>query len=1145
MAAAHRGHPLLAALFNYDVSGAPPAWPRLEVRSLSSPKAAARLPLEVNVSQEAGRLTIELVADSAIGRGAVEQWLDVLVGVVEKVAGDPGTALEAVSLANPAAAAMQMEWSRGPRVARDPETITGLVEAIAQAHPDRVAIVMADTQLTYRELQRQMHAFALHARSLGIGPDVLVPICLERTIDMVVCVLGILEAGGAYVPIDPTLVPDRIAWMLQDSRASIVFVDAATEALVSPLLPPGCRSERIVASRVDRHGVRRIERHQPRNLAYVIYTSGSTGRPKGAMNTHDGVVNQLRAIQEWLALDGDDRVLQKTTLSFDASVWELFWPLSTGATLVLASKDAQFDARALHRDIAVHRVTTTVFVPSMLREVVALLEPMSPAVRRIVCIGEPVTPTLANEVRARFPRAEFWNFYGPTEAAVAVTARCCDPADVTRVPIGKPLPNVDTYVVDERGGLLPSGMEGELYIGGVGVGRGYWNRPDLTAERFVPDPFGPSGARCYRTGDGVRWAADGQLEFIGRLDGQLKIRGYRIEAGEIESVMAQHPGVEEAAVWATGDGRDLILAAAWTGAAPQAELRAWLAARLPRYMVPARMARVTALPHLPNGKLDRNSLVRLRAEAPRDEEERREHDPVEAVVQGIWEDVLRHRVERTDSFVAAGGHSLHATQVIGRVGAALGATLPVRTLFDEPSLAAFSARVATAIRRAAPPPLAPTPRDGVLPTSIAQERFWFLDHLFETTGACNLPLAVRINGPLQVAALRAALDNVIARHEVLRTVYDVSDEGVVCQRVLPSMDVPWEVRHGDEAQALQWAQHEAVQAFDLSTGPVLRSLLVATGDDAWIWLLTLHHIAADAWSIQILWRELGAFYRAAVNGTRLELPPLSVQYADFAAAQRAYLASDALSPSLAYWRAQLAAPPPAIRWTPTSGASAPAVARDVVAHVEVDEASAVLLSALMTSVAATQSMVVVAAMQVVVWQRTNQAEFVVGVPIHGRSRRELEPLIGCFVNLLPIRAGVNGQLTFAELLADVRSKMLEAYTHAELPFELAIVDRNRVARPLVGLVVSTRNVPTLASPIAELTCVPFEAARPASSHELLCEVGLRGGRWHLDLTGSGELFTAAEIARLADQLSGVLADAAAEPARPIGSLSQLAGQQAR
>lgn len=1133
-----REHPLIAALFNYDVSGPPPAWPDLTVRPYTPPKADAKLPLEMNVSQEAGALEVELVASRGVTTASLGRWLDVFVQIVTEVARDAHIASGAVPLLNRSATERLLEWGTGSRGSRAAETLTQLTTHTAVEHPDRVAVVMANTHVTYGELRRRTRACAAYAQSVGVDPDVPVPICLERSIDMVVCVLGILEAGGAYVPIDPTLIPERIAWMLGDSRAPLVFVDASTAPIVAPLLPAHCRAEDV--ARASLANEPRPVPADPQRLAYVIYTSGSTGRPKGAMNAHVGVVNQLRWIQESLQLTADDRVLQKTSLSFDASVWELFWPLSVGATLVLASKDAQFDPAALHADLALHGVTTAIFVPSMLREVVALPSELSPALRRIGCIGEAVTPALAADVRRRVPRAQFWNFYGPTEVAVAVTAWRCDdePSAVRRVPIGRAIANSHVYVADGRGDLVPAGAEGELYLGGLGVGRGYWNRPDLTAERFVPDEHGPPGARAYRTGDRVRYGADGQLEFIGRLDGQLKIRGYRIEIGEIESVMAQHPGVAEVAVWAAESDGDRTLAAAWTGDAREADVHAWLAARLPRYMVPASLVRVTSLPHLPNGKLDRNGLRLLRADAVVEERDESRSDPIESVVQGIWEHVLGRRVARTDSFVSAGGHSLQATQVINRIATTFGVTLAVRTLFEDTSVAALSLQIAASLRGGDTQPPVPVTRTELLPTATAQERFWLLEQLAAGTGACNLPLAVRIKGLLHVPALQAALDAVIARHEVLRTTFELTDDGNVCQRVAATRPAHWDTRAGDMSDALRWAQIEAKRRFDLARGPLVHSVLVAVGPDDWIWLLTLHHIAADAWSIQILWRELSTFYQAAVTHTRVELPQLPLQYGDFAVWQRGRLDAGALSNSLAYWRTQLADPPPPIRWNDRDTPVLPSHTADVSARVRVDSSVAASLARLVASAAVTQSMVVVAAMEIVVWSHTGQANFLVGVPIHGRTRSELEPLIGCFVNMLPVRARVRGDATFAELLADVRAKMLDAYAHSELPFEAAIADPNRAARSFVGLVVSTRNVPISAAPIPGLSCETFEAARPVSAHELLCEVGEAAAQgWSIDLTGSAELFSNETIARIGELLGSVLVDAAANPNRTVSSWS--------
>ncbi|HEU0079427.1 MAG TPA: amino acid adenylation domain-containing protein, partial [Longimicrobiaceae bacterium] len=592
----------------------------------------------------------------------------------------------------------------------------GLFEAQARRTPDAVAVVFEGERLDYVELDARADRLAAQLRARGAGPETRVGVCAERSVELVVALLAVLKAGAAYVPVDPAYPAERIAYMLADSGVPLLLTQErlrgrfpASSAEVLALdgggtLPAGPGAAGPVPV-------------SPGNLAYVIYTSGSTGRPKGAMNAHRGIVNRLLWMQEEYGLDASDAVLQKTPFSFDVSVWEFFWPLLAGARLVLARPEGHGDPAYLSELIEREAVTTLHFVPPMLA---AFLEAGEPgrcgSLRRVVCSGEALPYELTERFRAALPGTELHNLYGPTEAAVDVTYWACEPRERRVVPIGRPVANTRVYVLDAHGEPVPQGAAGELFLGGVQVGRGYLGRPELTAERFVPDAFGAPGERLYRTGDRARWTAEGEVEYLGRLDFQVKVRGFRIELGEIESALLSHAGVREAAVVVREDapGGPRIVGYV-VGEADTAELREHLLARLPGYMVPAALVALERLPLTPNGKLDRRALPAPEGGAepgayvaPR--------TPLEERLAGIFASVLgAARVGVEDDFFVSGGHSLLATRVIVRVRAELGVELPLRLLFDRPTVAGVAEWVrgrTAADGAAAAPPLAPVPRDG-------------------------------------------------------------------------------------------------------------------------------------------------------------------------------------------------------------------------------------------------------------------------------------------------------------------------------------------------------------------------------------------------------------------------------------------------
>ncbi|HYH78578.1 MAG TPA: amino acid adenylation domain-containing protein, partial [Longimicrobium sp.] len=847
-------------------------------------------------------------------RGTVERMLGHLGRVLEQVAADADVRLSRLELLGEGERALVLEaWNRTEAEYPADRCIHELFEAQAARTPDAVAVEFEGETLGYGALNKRANQLAHHLAGLGVGPETRVGICLERGTEMIVSVLGVLKAGGAYVPLDPAYPAERLAFVLADAEVPVLVTQESLRAA----LPAG---DGVAVVSVDGDGERiaaefaeNPERGaRPDHLAYVIHTSGSTGTPKGVMVPHRGVPNLAYAQARRFGIDGTSRVLQFASLSFDAAVAELFDALLAGATLVMASREELLPGPGLLETLRRGRVTVATLPPSVL----AMLPPDDlPALRTVVSAGEAVDA--ATVERWSGGRA-FVNAYGPTETTVcAATARC--EADGHAPAIGRALENVRVYVLDAVGRPAPVGVPGELYVGGVGVARGYLGRPGLTAEKFVPDPFGgETGVRLYRTGDRVRWRPEGILEYLGRLDEQVKVRGFRIEPGEIEAVLSAHAEVREARVivWEDAPGEKRLVAYV-VGGVEADELREHLRRSLPEYMVPAAFVVLEALPLTPNGKLDKKALPAPDL-ASAEEKYVAPRTPVEEVLAGIWAEVLRlERVGVGESFFELGGHSLLATRVVSRVRDLFGVELPLRAIFEEPTVAELAGRVEEMRRAELPvlPPVVPVERAAPLPLSFAQERLWFLDRLEPGSATYNIPAAWRLGGALDEAALERSLSEIVRRHEALRTTFTAVD-GSPVQVVAPfdGFALPVEDLSGlgeadREAAVRRRAGEEAARPFDLAAGPLFRAALLRLGGEDHVLLLSMHHVVGDGWSMGVLFRELSALYAAYREGRESPLSELAVQYADYAVWQREQLEGEALDRQLAYWRERLAGAP--------------------------------------------------------------------------------------------------------------------------------------------------------------------------------------------------------------------------------------------
>ncbi|HYW05316.1 MAG TPA: amino acid adenylation domain-containing protein, partial [Longimicrobium sp.] len=884
--------------------------------------------------------------------------------------------------------------------------------------------------LTYAELDRRANQLAHHLIGLGVRPDSRVGVLVERGLELPVAVLGILKAGAAYVGLDPEAPDERLGYVLRDAGAGVVVTGGELAGRLSGFAGEVARvdadAERIAGESEAAPGVVVT----PEHLAYVVYTSGSTGAPKGVLVAHGGLSNYLSWFDETVLGAEHFALPLVSRLSFDAHARQLYPPLLRGEAVWVLPEETVSDAGALLAALGSGGAVSFGGVPSLWSAVVERIGAgdAAPAGLRAVLLGGEALPAgLLERTRALFPGVPVWNHYGPTEATVNTSVARVEGGAVT---IGRPIANVRVHLLDGAMEPVPTGVPGELYVGGAGVARGYLGRPGLTAERFVPDPFSPTpGARLYRSGDRVRWRADGELEYQGRIDFQVKIRGFRIELGEIESVLARHPAVREAVVVARSEGGPDAWLAAYVvargeGVPGAAELRAHLGATLPEYMVPSAFVVLDALPLTSTGKVDRRALPApdpvARGEGGADSEGPR--TPVEEVLAGIWAEVLGvERVGVHDDFFAFGGHSLRAMQVTARVREVLRVSVPLRALFEDATVAGLAVHVERLLRDgdgdAPPPPLARGVAGADAPLSFAQRRLWFLERMEPGTATYNVPAALRLGGALDVAALERALGEIVRRHEVLRTTF-TEVGGEPARRVSAAGEFGLAVETVTDADAARRrVLEEAARPFDLERGPLFRARLFRVGPEEHVLLLAQHHIVSDGWSHGVLLRELTALYAAFTRGEPSPLPELPVQYADHAAWQRAYLSGPVLDKQLAWWKARLAGAP-AVLELPTDRARPAARSnRGSYERFHLPPTLAGALRELSRREGVTLFMTLLAAWQALLGKYSGQEDLVVGAPVAGRTHREAEGLVGFFVNTLALRGDLAGDPSFRALLA--------------------------------------------------------------------------------------------------------------------------------
>jgi amino acid adenylation domain-containing protein len=1032
----------------------------------------------------------------------------------------------------------------------------------AGQRPDRIAIVFQDQSLTYAELSSRTYQLARYLRRLGLQPEAKVALCVERSLEMVVGILGILAAGGAYVPMDPDYPLDRRSFLLEDAGASLLLTVAPLADHFNGLVQQIVYLDRDWPEIAQEDPSLLPDGTAPENLAYVIYTSGSTGRPKGVMVSHGAILNRLLWMQRVFPLDARDAVLQKTPYSFDASIWEIFVPLLAGARLVLAEPGGHRDGASLLAATADHEITVLQLVPSFLPVFLEQegLSSSGRSLRRLFCGGEALSTEAVERLLELLPAIEPCNLYGPTEASIDATFHPCgQKLSKGPVPIGRPLDNVTVFLLDRRLRLLPPGLSGELCIGGAGLARGYRGRPDLTAERFIPHPWGKAGERLYRTGDLVRLTPGGALEFQGRIDGQVKIRGFRIEPGEIEAVLRRSSAVREAVVAARERAPGDVYLAAYIVSRPgqeadPGELREMLRATLPDFMIPAAFVKLDTLPRLPNGKLDRRALPEpSRLSSAPEVGFVMPRTPMEDLLATIWAELLhRDRMGIHEDFFAAGGHSLLATQLVSRIREIFRVELKLRAVFEAPTIAGLAEHILTAQRSGLAletPPLRPVPRRGEdLPLSFAQQRLWFLDQLDPGSAAYNLLNSVRLEGELNVPALVKSFGEMVRRHESLRTTFTAMG-GEPVQRIsepegfaLPLIDLSG-LGEAARAEALRLAREDARRPFDLERGPLFRPQLMRLGPEEHGMLATMHHIIGDRWSTSLCIRELRALYEAFSSGMPSPLPELPVQYADFATWQRQYLTGERLKSQLSHWRERLSGAPAVLSLPLDRPRPAMRRFRGASVSFRLPEETQVELARLRHSNAATLFMVLLAAFEVLLSRWSGQEDLVVGSPVAGRSRLEVENLIGFFVNTLALRGDVSGDPSFIELLSRVRQETLTAYAYEELPFEKLVEElqpeRSLAHSPLFQVMLALENVPPSKLELLGLSLTSLGLAAENNKFDLTVILTETASGLACSWGYDSDLFDAATMRRCQGYFQELLRAAATEPSRCLSELSWL------
>jgi amino acid adenylation domain-containing protein len=1058
---------------------------------------------------------------------------------------------------------MLVEWNATTNDSDQPCCVTAMFETQVERAGDAIAMISEEGHLSHAALNEQANRLARYLRDLGVGPEVLVALCLERSPEMVITMLAVLKAGGGYVPMDPNYPAERLAYMLNDAQAPILVTHGGVRAKL-----PGVKSQCI---QLD-HETERIGRYSgadlkaPRSgayVAYMIYTSGSTGQPKGVMITRDNLFNSTVARLRYYS-EAVIKYLVVSSVAFDSSVPGIFWTLCSGGSINLVREGCERDPIYLAGIIGDNEVTHLLALPSLYNLILSYGKPENlRSLSTVIVAGEACPNGLIERHHSVLPEARIFNEYGPTECTVWSSVYLCHKESLDhQVPIGRPIGNTQLYVLDQRQRSVPIGVPGELYIKGAGVARGYFRRPELTSEKFVPDPLGlqPEG-RLYRTGDLVRYLPDGNIEFLGRVDNQVKMRGYRIELGEIEAALEGHEAVRQCAVCVREDepgDKRLVAYVVASGQRPLAvaELRAYLQERLPEPMIPWAFVEIPQLPLTSNGKLDRNALpspiaagAAVVGESPR--------TPIEKTVAGVWREVLKlERVGARQNFFELGGHSLLATQVMVRLRDILGIKLRFRMLFDNPTVAGLAAAIAresgesrpSESERRGPQAMRPINRNGHLPLSFAQQRLWFMDQLEPESIAYNISMALRLRGPLNTLALELAFSEIVRRHEVLRTTFQSQDGhprqviGAAKPMILPIIDLG---AIGEEAgsYARRLVSKEAERPFNLSQGPLLKLKMLKLAGEDHVMTFMMHHIITDGWSLELLVDEFVALYEAYGNGRVSSLPELELQYADFAVWQREWLQGEVLDEGLRYWKRELSGELPVIEFPGARPRpKAPSYKGDELMFVIPSEISEGF-KAICRAESVTMFMTLLAAFDILLHKYTGHEDIVIGTVIAGRTRAETERMMGMFINMLPLRVDLRDRPSYRVALKRVKESTTAGYAYQDIPIEKIIeelgMERQSGQAPFIQIGFGLETVPEVEVKLPNLELESFSFDREAVRFDLTVWLKETAKGLRSTWTYRAELFDAKLIAQMHNHFVTLLKNILAAPDAELADLDIL------
>ncbi|AFZ30327.1 amino acid adenylation domain protein [Gloeocapsa sp. PCC 7428] len=1171
-----RDLPLFESIFvfeNYPVDASLKEWAtEMQIHNIRSVESTNYpITLSVGVSTE---LSLKILYDcSRFDVATIRAILVHLKTLLESIVVNPSRSLFSLPLLTKTEQNQLLEWNTITTEYPQDKCIHQLFEEQVEKTPEAVAVVFEEQYLTYRELNTRANQLAHYLQKLGVESEALVGICVERSLEMVIGILGILKAGGAYIPLDPSYPQQRLAFMLEDSQTEVLL---SQQNLVAQL---GDYAAKVICLDTDWEKISQESQENlltdvsSHNLAYVIYTSGSTGTPKGVLIQHSNVVRLLAATQAWFEFNSDDVWTLFHSYAFDFSVWEIWGALLYGGRLVVVPYWVSRTPEEFYKLLSTQGVTVLNQTPSAFYQLIqadaVLLQQYSLNLRFVIFGGEAL---VLQSLKPWFERhgdrsPQLVNMYGITETTVHVTYRRLTQEDVVQSlgsVIGRPIPDLQVYLLDQNQQLLPIGVVGEMYVGGAGIARGYLNQPELTTQRFIANPFSHKpDARLYKTGDLARYLPSGELEYIGRLDHQVKIRGFRIELGEIEAAINQHPSVSMSVVVVRQDEAANQSLVAYITLYPEqivtiAELRRFLESKLPNYMVITAIVVLEALPLTPNGKIDRRALP-----APNVTQLISESNfvtpatPVEEMLAGVWAEVLGlEKVGVNDNFFDLGGHSLLATRVISQIRQVFEVEIPLRRLFELPTLSALAKEIQTAINAdngLELPPIKRIERSQALPLSFAQQRLWFLSQLEPDSPFYNIPTAVRLEGQLNLAALEQSFNEILRRHEVLRTHFRTVEGQAIAvvspttPQLLSVIDLSKLPPPQQETKVRQLALAEAQQPFNLEADTLLRVKLLCLSEQEYVTLLTMHHIVSDGWSIEVLVREVAILYQAFCEGQPSPLPELEIQYVDFTAWQKQWLEGEILESQLAYWLKQLDGAPAVLELATDYPRPAIQSSRGAKYSFCLSLEQSLALKSLSQQQGSTLFMTLLTAFKTLLHRYTKSNDIVIGSPIANRNHSQIEGLIGFFANTLVLRTNLEGNPSFQELLHRVKEVALEAYTHQDTPFELLVEkiqpQRDLSHTPLFQVMFVLQNAQTSEIKLPGLTLSTLESDSGTANFDLTLNMretaeGLVG-----TIEYSIDLFKPQTIQRMADHLQILLCGIIANPEQRLSELPLLTADE--